>query len=1123
MKDCYKQNEPIAIIGMSCRLPGGVDTPEAFWQLLKSKVGVDMEIPKERYELINSYNPNYVPGKTHADNIRYINHIEQFDAEFFNISPREAITIDPQHRLFMEVCWEALERAGHAPNAEAENSIGVFAGFLEQDYYELLRNHQQENEDALMFYAVGPRSFSLSGRVSHAFGLTGPAFGISSACSSSAVAIHQACTSLRQGECEMALAGAVHLMLAPENKQSDTKNKFLSPSSKVIRAFDASADGYVRGEGCGVVLLKRLSDALASGDNVLAVIRGSSLIQSGRNSSYGTPDKEAQISVLQRVLKQSQVEPQEVGYFEAHGTGTAVGDATELTALAKVFGEDSARELPLRIGSFKAYTAHNEASSGIIALIKLVCILQHGEIPPQINIQQLNPCIDWQKAQIEVPTEVVPWNQKQGKIAAMYNFGIHGTLSCLVVEQAPESEAVLVEKEQRPQHILTLSAKTPTALEQLLERYRRHLRANRQQDLGDICFSANMRSHFKHRLAVTGKSIQEIETKLAAFLKKQESTGVFSGQMTEEPPKIAFLFTGQGSQSVGMGYELYSSEPIFRKALQQCDEILRSELDMPLLEVLYPQSKGKELENQEPGESLLHQTAYTQPALFAIEYALYCLWQSWGIKPAAVMGHSVGEYVAAWASGVFSLEDGLKLIAARGRLMQQLPSGGAMISLMAGQEQVESAILECASQKDVAISGFNGPQSIVISGQEKAVLAVASFLEAKGVKTTRLQVSHAFHSPLMEAMLSKFEQVARQVSYSPPQLELISNVTGKIAGAEIATPEYWCKHILSPVRFVTGIETLNQLGYKVFLECGPKPVLLGMGRKCLSEGFGMWLPSLYSKQSDWEQLLDSLSQLYVQGVKIDWAGFERDYQRRRLVLPTYPFQRQRYWLETGNDNSSKAISHKLQATSEPPDIQPPFSTQEKGDVLEQKGQKLPTSSPQISELIQISQQQRVELFTLVEQQRQQLFDWILGQQYLSSSSSENSNKQPEVKETEPLKSISNPLFPLTTASSSYVPIISSPSDLIEHIKAANGDSAYLLRDYLQSEIAKLLGINPAQVLVDKTLTQLGMESIATLELKDRVERRLDAKIPAAVDIFDLSIIQLANLISKSTELVDRRN
>jgi malonyl CoA-acyl carrier protein transacylase len=896
------KTEPIAIIGIGCRFPGGADNPDSFWELLRNGVDTITEVPANRWDIDAYYDsdPN-APRKMYTRYGSFLEQVDKFDPQFFGIAPREAVFMDPQQRLLLEVTWEALENAKLPPVQLLGSKTGVFVGVMNQDYFLLSTSTSQALD---MYTGTGNSVSFAAGRLSYIFGFEGPSLAVDTACSSSLLTVHLACQSLRMRECNLAVAGGANVILSPISTILECRAQMLSPDGR-CKTFDAAADGFVRGEGCGMIVLKRLSDALADKDNILALIRGSAVNQDGRSSGMTVPRGPAQEELIRQALANAGIdEPAQVSYIEAHGTGTSLGDPIEVKALGAVFGKNRLQNKPLVIGSVKTNLGHLEGAAGIAGLIKVVLSLQNKEIPPNLHFKEPNPYIAWEKLPVIVPTQRFPWlaEGERGRIAGVSSFGFSGTNAHVVLEEAPRLESVQAEANskmlmERPLHMLTLSAKTQEALKELALRYQNHLAKNANLDIKDICFSVTTgRSHFSHRLCVLTESSTQAQEKLAAFAAEQQLTGIFAGQAISQP-KVVFLFTGQGSQYVGMGQELYNTQPTFRAAIDQCDEILHPYLHKPLLSVLYPNPEQS---------SPIDETAYTQSALFALEYALYQLWTSWGIQPNCVMGHSVGEYVAATVAGVFSLEDGLKLIAARGQLMQALPENGAMVAIMADVAQVQAAIASVKQQ--LAIAAINTPTNVVISGEREAVETVVSILAVQGIKTTPLKVSHAFHSPLMAPMLGEYEQLLEQVKYSRPRIDLISNVTGELATKEIATKEYWLKHILEPVQFAASIETLHQQGYEVFVECGPKPVLLGMARQCLPEEVGVWLPSLGFGTSDWQQMLLSLGQLYVHGVPVDWSGFDRDYPRRRLPLPTYPWQRQRYWIETKARHQSHLTS-----------------------------------------------------------------------------------------------------------------------------------------------------------------------------------------------------------------------
>ncbi|HBB35614.1 MAG TPA: short-chain dehydrogenase [Cyanobacteria bacterium UBA9273] len=871
--------EPIAIIGIGCRFPGATD-PQSFWQLLTGGRDAIEEVPPDRWHIDSLHDKNHeTAGKMYCRWGGFLEQIDRFDPEFFGIAPREAAYIDPQHRLLLEVVWEALEDGGQVPSQLSGSKTGIFVGISTNDYGQILLR----NPDGVDTYTnTGVALTMAANRISYLLNWQGPSMAIDTACSSSLVAVHLACQSLWNGESTLAIAGGVNAILTPSLTVGFSKLTALSPEGR-CKAFDAKANGFVRGEGAGVVVLKPLSSAIADKDPIYALIRGSAVNQDGRTNGLTAPNREGQEAVLLEAYRQAGVSPGQVQYIEAHGTGTLLGDPIEAAALGKVLASDRAPNSPARIGSVKSNIGHLEAAAGAASLIKVALCLKHQELVPSIHFEEPNPHIPFDRLPLQVQQQHESWPPSpKPPIAGVSSFGFGGTNAHVVLQAAPDLTPV-AGKWERPYHLLTLSAKTPVALQDLAQRYANFLSSNPEASLADICFTANTgRSHFPYRLALSAASVTELKEHLAAL----SVTSVTKSVANQKRPQIAFLFTGQGSQYYHMGRELYETQPVFRQALEQCDELLRSELEKPLLSVLYPES------DSDPG---LHETAYTQPALFALEYALAQLWQSWGIVPDVVMGHSVGEYVAACIAGVFSLADGLKLIAARGRLMQALPQDGMMAVVFAAEAKVAEAIAPYPQQ--VAIAAVNGPETITISGKREEVQAVLAQLEASGIGTKPLQVSHAFHSPLMAPMLATFEQLVGQVKFTAPRLPWVCNLTGQLWPSEqIPDARYWCNHLRQPVQFASGMATLSNSGYEIFLELGPSPVLLGMGRRCLPDRPALWLPSLCQRQ-DWQQILESLGALYVRGIPVDWAGFDQPYPHRRVPLPTYPFQRSRYWAE----------------------------------------------------------------------------------------------------------------------------------------------------------------------------------------------------------------------------------
>lgn len=907
-----EKSEPIAIVGMGCRFPGGADSPEAFWQLLENGQDTIREVPPNRWDINAYFDPDPdAPGKMSTRYGGFIDCVDEFDAHFFGIAPREAASMDPQQRILLEVAWQALEQANIPADRLYGRATGVFIGIISQDYSQrLLTAACADRIDA--YAGTGASLGMAAGRLSYCLGLTGPSFSLDTACSSSLVTVHLACESLRRRECELALTGGVNLMLEPGLSINFSKARMLAPDGR-CKTFDAAADGYVRGEGCGILVLKRLSDAQQAGDRILAVIRGSAVNQDGPSGGLTVPSGPAQEQVIHQALSKAGVAAESVSYIEAHGTGTALGDPIELGSLDKVFGLTRTLSNPLYIGSVKTNVGHLEAAAGVVGLIKLVLALQHECLPAHLHCQNPTPRFPWATKPLQIVRERRPWPRSETpRIAGISSFGFSGTNAHIVIAEAPCSQgsgkpfaqarvpAAVGEPASAPLHLLTVSARSEAGLAAVARRYRDYLVDNPNIPVRDICASAAIgRSHLTHRLAVMAASTAECVERLETYVQGAESPQVMANSVaTHTQPCIAFLFTGQGAQYPGMGRQLYQTQAVFRQAIDRCAELLRPLCDLPLTELLFS-AEAKQLE----------QTLYTQPALFCLEYALAELWRSWGVRPDVVLGHSVGEYVAACVAGVFGLEDGLSLIAARARLMQALPQDGGMAVVFASEEHVCQALGALTDSADrLSIAAINGPENIVLSGDSTVLRQALSELQAQGVRFHQLSVSHAFHSPLMEPMLAEFAQIAAEVAYRPPVLPLISNLTGRLVGAEIAQPAYWVKHVRQAVRFADSIATLRSSDFDVniFVEIGPKPVLLGMVQNCCPDE-GVLIPSLRQPRGQTQdpgQLLRALAELYVQTVPIDWRAVYRDHAWQPVTLPTYAFQRQQYWIDSPPPRSS---------------------------------------------------------------------------------------------------------------------------------------------------------------------------------------------------------------------------
>ncbi|MFF2851894.1 SDR family NAD(P)-dependent oxidoreductase [Streptomyces sp. NPDC058001] len=860
-------DEPLAIIGMACRLPGGIDSPEALWRLVDEGRDVVAGFPPDRgWKIGELYDPDPdVPGKSYAREGAFVYDVADFDAELFGISPREALAMDPQQRLLLEASWEAFERAGLDVGGLRGSQVGVFAGAMPPDYVSRLNKVPEGVEGYTM---TGSTSSVISGRVSYAFGLEGPAVTVDTACSSSLVAMHLAGQALRGGECSLALAGGVTVMSTPQEFIELSRQRGLARDGR-CKSFSSSADGVGWGEGVAVLVLERLSDARRNGHEVLAVIRGSAVNQDGASSGLTAPNGPSQQRVIRAALANARLSTSDVDVVEAHGTGTSLGDPIEAQALLATYGQGRPEGRPLWLGSVKSNIAHTQAAAGVAGVIKMVQAMRHGVLPKTLHVDEPSPHVDWSAGGVELLTKAGEWPEADRPWrAGVSSFGISGTNAHVIVEQVSESSVEAVpERVPVPVVPWVVSARTAEGLIGQAERLGEFIQIRPELDPVDVGFSlATSRAVLEHRAVVLGRDRDGLLDGLRAL----QVRGVAG-----EGVRLAFGFSGQGAQRVGMGAQLASVYPVFAGAL---DEVAGA---LGLDPVVFTDADR------------LGQTESTQAALFAFEVAVVRLLESFGVRPDVLIGHSIGELAAAYVAGVFSLEDAVRLVSARGRLMQALSAGGVMVAVQAGEAEVASAVAELAGR--VSLAAVNGPSSVVVSGEAEAVEQVVVALGE--VKSRRLRVSHAFHSPLMEPMLEDFRRVAEQVTFHEPQLPVVSNVSGRLAEpGELTTPEYWVQHVRAAVRFGDGVTALAAEGVGVLVEVGPDSVLTALAQESLDGQDSLRaVPLLRKDRPEPDSLLTGLAQAFVYGVPVDWSALLPG--GRRVELPTYAFQRRRYWLE----------------------------------------------------------------------------------------------------------------------------------------------------------------------------------------------------------------------------------
>ncbi len=878
----------VAIVGTGLRLPGGITTLAKLEQALENGRNLVSAVPADRW------NNSDLPGDmtSAAGYGAFIEGVDRFSPEFFGISGAEAASMDPQQRLLLEVGWEALENAGHAPDGLTERPLGIFLGMANSDYGRMLLS----DIPAIDPYFSSGSSFSMAaGRLSYFLGTTGPAVAIDTACSSSLVALHLARRSLIARECNVALAGGVNLILSPEVHVNFVRAGMLATDGR-CKTFDAAADGYVRGEGCILLALRRLDDALSDGDRILAVIRGSAVNQDGRSNGLTAPNGRAQEALIRAALRDAGLAPGDVGYVEAHGTGTSLGDPIELSALGRAYERDRPDAASLAVGSIKTNLGHLEAAAGAAGVLKAILALRSGRIPAHLNFDTPNPHIDWKNMSVRIPSKPQDWPGNTDRFAGVSSFGFSGTNAHLVLGAAPQ--APRERQPQLPWHLFTMSAKSEAALRRLGKDTADAV-AGSEDHIADICHTANAgRARMSHRLSVAVRGKRDLAQALDNFASGLADPSITTGlAQPGQKPKIAFLFTGQGAQHPGMGRALYDTQPVYRRAIDACATALGDTVPGGLVAALHDTED----------ETRIRAPGIAQPALFALEYALAQLWMSFGVKPDALCGHSLGEFAAATIAGVMPLEDALMLVAERGRLTAQAAADGMMASVFAPREIIEPLLSDAAA---IGIAAFNTQRNHVLSGPRHALQPVLDLLNDQGIRVEPLQIAFAAHCPLVDPVLAEFHAAASRVRYGAPHVPLISNLTGSFAPASVSTPDHWAHHLRQPVRFADGVAALLKSGITHFIEIGPHPVLSGMAAECAEMVAGIeppqFLASLRRDGEDGRDLCDSVGRLFVDGAGINPDALQRAGNARKVTLPTYPFERARHWHPSARPGATKS-------------------------------------------------------------------------------------------------------------------------------------------------------------------------------------------------------------------------
>lgn len=898
------EEEKVAIIGMGCRFPGGANSIEEFWELLASGKDGISNVPADRWDMEKYYDEDrQAPGKACNKKGGYLNcGIDGFDARFFNISPKEANALDPQQRILLEVTWEAFENANLNIEQYNGSNTGVYVGICSNEYY--MSQTQSGDLNVINPYSLTGCSWSTAcGRISYTFGFEGPCASVDTACSSALTALHFACTALKAGEADMQVVAGVNLIESPANTIGFSKLQATGPDG-YCKSFDAAANGYARGEGCGVILIKRLSDAIRDNNEILGIIRGTAINQDGKSNGLTAPNGASQEKLICKAMKAAGVEANSIDYVEMHGTGTKLGDPIEVKAVAATYGKGRTYGNPLKIGSVKSNIGHLESAAGTASIIKVLLAMKHHIIPANLHFHTPNPLIDWENSNLEVVDKNTVWEKQEGlRMAAINGFGFGGSNAHVIIEEyKKKTQETFTEIQNGMDYLLKITAQSEESLEKLIEKYYVLLEGAKDSQLGDIVQTANQaRADLAYRFLVVGKDRDTMLKRMKEYIENGYASGVICNtkDKIQKDRKVVFLFTGQGSQYVNMGKMLYETNTVFHASMEECDSLFQPYLLQSILELVY---------GDDADEAAIQRTKFAQPLIFSIEYALSRMWKQIGVVPEIVMGHSIGEYAAAVTAGILSLADAVKLVAARGRLMDMAPGQGKMATIFAKEETVHTLLKGC--ENTVCIAAKNAAENNVISGVAKDVEAVVKRAKDAGYRVKELVVSHAFHSMMMEPILKNFYNVAKGVAFHKSAVRFVSSLYGKeLETDQILDAEYWTKHIREEVDFYHALKSIDKKQNYLFLEVGANRVLAALAKLTFGDTQTI-ASSLHMKKEDKEYLPQEIAAVYASGIDIDWSRlvFAGKANWEKVTLPNYPYNKKKYWMELKYDTGFGAVN-----------------------------------------------------------------------------------------------------------------------------------------------------------------------------------------------------------------------